>query len=138
MSRRYEDWPSRLTAYLYSCEARPFEWGSFDCALFAAGGIDAMTGLGVQAKYLGTYNSALGAARLMPNGFRGLIRELAAEWGFVEISAGYIQRGDAVLVQMETSEALGICVGAQVALASIHGGVTYYPMTAAILGWRIA
>lgn len=138
MSRRYEDWPSRLTAYMYSCSGRAFAWGEFDCALFAAGAIDAMTGLGVQAKYLGTYNSARTALKLMPNGFKGLIQELASEWGFAEIGVGFIQRGDAVLVQMENTEALGICVGAKIALASINGGVTYYPMAAALAGWRVA
>lgn len=38
------DWRARLSAYLIEVGDKPFAYGEFDCALFVAGAVEAMTG----------------------------------------------------------------------------------------------
>jgi len=42
---RLPDWPARLDAYLRSRRDLPFAWGTNDCGMFAAGAVEAMTGV---------------------------------------------------------------------------------------------
>lgn len=67
---RYDDWGPRLTMYLRDASREPFGYGSSDCALFAAGAVQAITGQDLAADFRGkyaTYHDGLrltGAARL--------------------------------------------------------------------------
>jgi len=63
--RRRADWPERLMAYLDGIGRRPFAWGTWDCALFVAGAIEAMTGDDPAAALRGQYDDALGARRVL-------------------------------------------------------------------------
>jgi len=51
-----------LKTYLDRVAEDPFEWGTHDCALFAAACVAAMTGMDFAETYRGKYNSARGAA----------------------------------------------------------------------------
>ena len=51
MSRR-DDWPQRLNEYIVQCRDKQWQLGKFDCAKFAFGAIEAMTGEDkIPAKY---------------------------------------------------------------------------------------
>jgi len=54
---RYPDWPERLNIYVVKVQKEEFQLGEFDCALFAAGCIEAITGEDVMPEYRDTYNS---------------------------------------------------------------------------------
>ena len=41
---RLRDWRTRLAAYLAAGRAKPFAYGEHDCARFAAGAVEAVTG----------------------------------------------------------------------------------------------
>ena len=56
---KVDNWESALYAYLDSRMETPFEWGAQDCATFASGAIESMTG---QQIFTPTYSDALGAA----------------------------------------------------------------------------
>lgn len=53
--QRYRDWPQRLSAYLRETSRTPFvsvdSYGERDCALFAAGAVQALTGEDLTAEY---------------------------------------------------------------------------------------
>ena len=61
MNRR-PDWNAALRGYIDGCRAKPFVWGRFDCALFAADAVRAMTGANIAADLRGRYTSARTAA----------------------------------------------------------------------------
>lgn len=59
---RFNDWNSRLIAYVTAAASSPFEWGKFDCALFASGGVEVMTGVDL-AKGLKGYTTLKGGLK---------------------------------------------------------------------------
>lgn len=60
---RCEDWHARLAAYVFDAGRTPFAYGSHDCALFAAGAVEAMTGTDLAAGWRGIYRTLAGASR---------------------------------------------------------------------------
>ena len=62
---RLPDWEQRLADFLVRHEHRPFEWGEWDCILFACAAADAMTGHDAAAAYRGRYTTRRGAARIL-------------------------------------------------------------------------
>lgn len=89
---RLPDWKPRLIAYLYSIGREPEAPGTFDCQLFIAGAIEAMTGHDYAAAYRGRYSTiAEGQALLKADGFRShidLVRKSLAEKHVSRAAAG--------------------------------------------------
>lgn len=56
---------ARLSAYLERAAARPFEWGTDDCALFIANWVAEALGVDPAADLRGRYRTRLGAARAL-------------------------------------------------------------------------
>lgn len=54
---RLPDWRARLARYLDTCARLPFGPGTHDCALFAAGAVEAQTGIDFARAYRGAYRS---------------------------------------------------------------------------------
>ena len=79
---RFPDWRSRLLRYLEEVRTRDLEYGLFDCCLFAAGAVEAMTGTDLAADFRGRYTTALGAKRVLRQ-------------------AGYETPADAVVARLE-------------------------------------
>lgn len=73
MTPRLPDWSRALEAYCRQLDGAPWEWGHSDCAMAAAGAVDAVTGVDVGADWRGRYGSALEARRA--------IRGRAICWG---------------------------------------------------------
>ena len=63
--QRLADWEPRIAAYLDACADRPFAYGTHDCCLFAAGAIEALTGVDAGAPWRGRYKTEAGAARAL-------------------------------------------------------------------------
>jgi hypothetical protein len=60
--KREQHWATRaLHAFLLQRAAVPFQWGVQDCALFAADGILAMTGVDIAAEFRGKYHDQASA-----------------------------------------------------------------------------
>ena len=74
---RLPDWQSRLAAVMREAQARPFAWGSHDCATFAATCVVAVTGVDRIADVRAARQSELQAARLLERlgGLRAAIGE---------------------------------------------------------------
>ena len=62
---RLPDWQTRLAAYFDENAGRPHQYGAFDCALFVAGAVEAMTGKDFGAPFRGKYRSAAGSIRAL-------------------------------------------------------------------------
>lgn len=112
--RRYPDWQVRLTAYLQRVVRHRFAWGEHDCALFVAGGIEAMTGTDLAAEYRGRYGSLHeGLRHLRGSGIARDHVDLAASL-LPEIAPAFARAGDAAMVDAPEGRALGLVQGAQI------------------------
>lgn len=130
---RRSTWEADLSSYILATRYQPFIWGTLDCALRAAGAVEAMTGVDPAAEYRGKYSTAAGAERALRRIGAGT---LEASWDakFDVVEPGFVRRGDIVW----DGEAVGICVGAEALLfVEEHGGEIRVPRRDWLKGWRI-
>ncbi|TMV07331.1 hypothetical protein FGK64_21960 [Arenibacterium halophilum] len=107
------DWRPRLAAYVAQVSSRPFRPGRHDCALFAAGAVQAMTGADPAAAMRGTYRSLEdGKALLKAQGTPSLGALLEAN--LTEVPPAYAQAGDLALLREGDAEAMGVVQGERV------------------------
>lgn len=108
--KRLPDWRSHLVAYLNDAARRPMIPGVHDCALFAAGGVQAVCGVDPVADWRGGYDS-------IPDGIRALraqgVRDHVAFAGmmFPAVPVAMAQVGDIAAVSTDDGMALGIVQG---------------------------
>lgn len=131
--KRFHDWPERLAAYVERVTFEPFAWGLQDCALFAAGAVEAETGVHLCPE-LRDYKGVREALRKLREvgGVRGLAERALGE----PIAPSLAQVGDVVLMTTGKRDALAICNG-QTAIGVDASGVVAVPMTQARAAWRI-
>ena len=103
MFSRKEDWPVRLHHYIESIHDRKFAYGAFDCGLFAAACIEAMTGEDFASELRG-YTSAREAMEAIKRvcgsaSIRKLGEYIAAKHGLKEVPVLMAQRGDLAIVK---------------------------------------
>jgi hypothetical protein len=132
---RLEYWPQILADFMAAAD-RPFEWGAWDCGLFSAACVQAMTGVDIAAEFRGRYKTAKGARRVMRGTMGEMMTRVAATYGMPEIRPSLAQRGDMVMIDTPDGEALGICIGATIACLSPFG-LLFLPMTRARRAWRV-
>lgn len=133
---RHKDWPEKLVAYLHHNLDTPFEWGTFDCCLFAADAVHAMTGIDFAAAFRGKYHTEKGAVRALIKYGNGDIKHtLNAIFGPLKprLNAG---RGDLVLVGTDTGDALGVVASGKIWVATLDGLATM-PLSHAQGCWSV-
>lgn len=139
MTERLSDWPERLDALIAAARDRPFAWGAFDCTLFAADGIAAVTGTDPAAAWRGTYTDETGAGSLLQEqgGLITLADLIARNHQWPRVPAARLGRGDVALVRLEDrTAALAVCLGTAFAMPGPCGLVSV-ARSCARLGWRI-
>jgi hypothetical protein len=131
---RLVDWPTRLEQYLQACARLSFAWGLHDCARFAAGAVQAITGTAVPLPAWHDHRSALRAVRRL-GGLDVAVSEVLPRLP----SPAMAQRGDLLLVPAALpgeGPALAICLGhAWAAPAAV--GLNYGDPACAIAAWRV-
>jgi len=136
MTVRLKDWRARLDAYLDGCNGRPFEWGGLDCALFAAGAVQAMTGEDFAASFRGNYADAAGAeAAIQAAGF-GSVAEIAAAH-LSEIPVAEAAMGDLAAVDMPGHGPCLAVVGGPHIICMTLRGKGALPLTRANRAFRV-
>lgn len=103
---RKPDWEVRLAAFLEPLRARAFAWGQHDCCTFAAGAVEAMTGIDPMPEFRGRYATAIGSARALRRFGAGTLAG-TLDTKFEPVDAALAQRGDIVM----SGGLLGICFG---------------------------
>lgn len=128
--RRFEDWEARLDRFIRESASKPFAWGAFDCCIFIADAVLAMTGTDLALPYRKRYESARGAAILgRPHrGIRHLIAEEMELHGSPLVSAAFAQRGDIALLERGAGAKLGlVSLDSRAVLAAGQAGVVRLP-----------
>lgn len=132
--KRYPDWDKRLSKYINEMLHVPFEWGTNDCVLFAAKGIEALTGENLYGHYP-KYTTEFGARRIIQEA--GGLQQLI-DRNLPNVYTSYLQakRGDLVLVKHNGMEHIGLVCdcGMKIAAPSDHG-LTFYILSKAVRGW---
>lgn len=129
---RLPDWRPRLQAWLTEVRQRPFAYGDHDCALFAAGAVQAMTGVDLAAVYRGRYTSLEGGLKLARGGHLALLRQ-----NFDPVAPSLAQVGDIALIGEVGFPALGIFEGDRVFVVREHNGLGTIPRAAATQAYRV-
>jgi hypothetical protein len=142
---RTEHWATRaLHLFLVSRANVPFAWGSQDCALFAADGILAMTGVDIAQDFRGKYSdeaSAFAAIKSIAGGatVEDAAAYCAAKHGLAEWKYPLMaQRGDLVVLEDSGRIIAGIVHlnGRHIAAAG-ELGLKRIPITAIKRAWRV-
>lgn len=110
---RIPDWEMKLSNFMTANQHRPFEWGAWDCILFATAAAAEITGVDRGANYRGRYSNREGAAiALREIGQGTLLRTVDAQFKRKAVSKA--QRGDLVWCQ----GCVGVCLGQTAAFIS--------------------
>jgi hypothetical protein len=132
---RIQGWESALYDAVEYARARPFEWGVHDCALFAAGVVERLTGQDIAAPYRG-YKTERGAlSRIVKaGGMEAMATRALGE----PIDIKRAGRGDFVLVESDAPwpGAFAIVLDTRAAAAGMDG-VTFVPMKLWRMAWRV-
>lgn len=111
---RRPDWRHRLVAYTAEVTRASFHPGRHDCALFAAGAVEAMTGVDYAAPYRGRYTTERGGVRILRReGYRDHVA-LAAHHLRQRAPGERAQPGDLAVIPADGGRALGVVQGAMV------------------------
>jgi hypothetical protein len=139
---RRENWVILLDEYLQWKETVPFVFGANDCCLFAAGAVQAITGIDLAVAFRGKYKTEATAIRALKRyaggGVRELMERMASENSLLETSPLSLSRGSVALIQHEGRDSLGI-----ISLTGMHivapgiAGTVHLPLNRAITGWLI-
>lgn len=117
---RKDGWRNLLIAHLSRVVRLPFEMGQHDCALFAAGCVEAMTGADYAADFRGRYKTLKGGIRVLRKaGFDDHIALAASH--FEEIAPAFAGVGDLAAVDTPDGLALGVVQGAGVYVLGLDG-----------------
>lgn len=153
--KRFDDWPTRLDAFIQYRREDAFSWGGQDCFLFACDAILEMTGVdlasspgeGGKTTFRGKYHDAAGALRLLKEELSasglaltiGTFFSLTAfERAIEEVSILFAQRGDVMLVEQDGRESLGIVsLAGDTLWAPGEFALVEHPLSSAIKAWRI-
>jgi len=136
--KRFDNWARPYNQFFREREGVPFKWGKHDCALFAADGVKAITGVDLAAEWRGKYRSLRGAMSVID-------REGGTMAGFVDdrlerMPVSLAQRGDVVWREQEGpfGGALGMVAPGGVQ-AGFPGkvGVVLAPLTSCSIAWRV-
>lgn len=132
---RRADWHGRLTAFLAEAARGAFRPGRLDCALFAAGAVEAVTGRDPAADFRGRYATLNeGYAALRSAGHADHVA-LAASL-FEEVAVAMAWPGDLAEVETPEGPALGVVQG-QCLYVMGHGGMGLLPLAAARRAFRV-
>lgn len=130
--KRREDWAERLHDYLDERRDVPFAWGTNDCASFAAGAVQAMTGESLQIPQVESAAAYLHFLR----DYGPLDAIVDDTLGERLPSPAFAQRGDVVLLFVDERATLGVCIGVEAAAPGQDGMLTV-PMSTATAAWRV-
>ena len=103
---RLPDWEDRLSAFLDQHRDRAFQWGEWDCVLFATACAAELTGEDRAAAFRGKYDTREGAALALRELGKGTLVKTMDSL-FPRCPVGMAGRGDIVMA----GAALGVCIG---------------------------
>lgn len=134
---RFPDWPARLEAFLFANADRKFKYGEWDCCLFVADAIHAMTGtdLAVGFRGYGKRSEGLGYGAYT---VRSIVKAVTALYRMPEVEPVRASRGDMVLIRRPHDFSLGlVALNGRSILIALKRGYGPIPLERAHQVWRV-
>ncbi len=131
---RHNDWRSRLAVYIARVQHQSFRPGQHDCALFAAGAVEAMTGVDLAEGMRGYSTIEQGQEFLRRHGFADHVDVAARR--LPEVPPIMAQVGDVAAVSENGSAALGVVQGPMIYVLRLDG-LGLVPLTSAERAFRV-
>ncbi len=132
--QRLPDWRVRLTDYLNRVARLRFRPGRHDCALFAAGAVQAMTGIDPARGWRGYRTLNEGRLKLERLGYGDHIA-LAEAW-LPEVPPSFGREGDIAVLDGDIDQSLGVVQGARIYVLR-PGGLGLVSLTEAQRMFRV-
>lgn len=133
---RHPDWEQRLAAVLEAWQHAPFKWGERDCAQLALAVLTAVSARDWAQLAIQPYRSARGARALLRRLDVTDMPALASKLLGPALPGAFAQRGDLIACHDRFGPALGVCLGAQIALPGASG-LLFRPLGDAFSCWRV-
>lgn len=128
--KRLPDWQPRLHHWLHDIKGRSFEPGQHDCCIFAAGAVEAQTGVDLATGFRGDYTTiAGGLIALRRAGFADHIDLITHH--LPEAPLVTAREGDLVIVPTADGPATGLVQGSAIYVLREDSGLGFAPMSAA-------
>lgn len=108
-NQRVSNWAKKLAEYIKENESKAFEWGAFDCCMFAAECCKIVSGIDPASSYRGKYKTEMGAKRVIKNGHGSL--ESILDSHYERININFLQRGDVCTMTSEYGKAVAVYFG---------------------------
>jgi hypothetical protein len=143
MLTRLPNWQTALSTYLVEEAETRFAYGLFDCGLFAAGAIVAMTGVdparGIRGQYRSRREAFAAIHQLCGRStVEALAEHLANVLSISEIAVSCAQRGDPVMLRAGSRSSLGIvAMHSTEILTPYRSGLLRLPLSHATRAWHI-
>jgi hypothetical protein len=109
-------WEEALSDYISNKRDEPFQYGVNDCCMFAAGAVEAMTGVDPMEEFKGTYSDLRGSIKVLKEIGEGDL-ETTLDNKFEEVAISYAQRGDLAFFD----ESVGVIMGSFAYFVSDEG-----------------
>lgn len=130
---RFLGWRVRLQAYLTDWQGAEFRYGKHDCALFAAGAVQAMTGRDLARGLRGYRTEAGGVRKVRKAGYRDHVDVFGQNLPAAE----RLRVGDVAVVESDGGLALGVVQGRGVFVMRPDQGLTMVPLSYAVRGFAV-
>lgn len=114
-----EGWQDRFFAYIEESRTRPFEWGVFDCCLFAADVADVVSGSTYRSQLAACYTDEPTAMAYIAS--FGTLEAAISSWLGASQAPNFAGPGDIVIGNLEGRPIAGVCLGTKCAFASTDG-----------------
>lgn len=135
---RRRGWERCFNHAIERARSRVFKLGAWDCCIFAADCVNAITGVDPAQDHRGM--TQLQAARTIKaaGGLSAFVAAMATRAGLVARPVACAQRGDVVLLAGDGffDATIAVCVGAE-AVAPGKSGLVFQPMAGARACWHI-
>ncbi|MFD1914108.1 DUF6950 family protein [Halodurantibacterium flavum] len=134
---RLPDWQARLTAFVMACRTEELVPGRFDCMLFAAGAVMAVTGVDLAAPWRRRYSTFRGGQRILRRaGHADHVALLDAHLPVIHPSRAV--PGDLAAVPgTDGLPAIGVIQGAAIFVLGEEGGLALAPLLSARSAWKV-
>ena len=133
------DWEDRLHDYLAALAGATFVWGQIDCCTFAAGAVEAVTGVDPIPEFRGRYTTARGSVRALRKWGSGTLEATIAA-KFEDRPLAFAHRGDLVMIDGLLGVSIGVAVGADALFVGDEDGapgLVRFPRAAWRRCWKV-
>jgi len=136
-------WQSALDDFLTAHRERRFQYGVWDCCLFACDAIEVMTGVDVAVQFRGRYHSRTEALRAIRDyagevSVRAVAERVTEAYAMPQVHILRARRGDVALIRRPRDYSLGIVAlnGTDVVTVTPQG-LQRIALSNVVCGWHV-